>query len=239
MNQATAKGESPLGETVTDDSGATVSDDDPTITTLCQNPAIAIVKTGIFNDEDQDGCSNVGETISYTFTVTNQGNVSLSTITVTDPLIATISGPTGDTDGDSELDLNETWTYTGDYAITQADINAGQVVNQAKAEGTAPDGSIVNDDSGATINDDDPTVTTLCQNGSIALVKIGTLSDENGDGCTQVGETIVYDFIVTNTGIVDLTNVTVTDPLVTVTGGPINLVSGDTDSSTFTAIYIL
>ena len=237
VNQATAKGESPSGETVTDDSGATVSDDDPTITALCQNPAIAIVKTGTFNDEDQDGCSNVGETISYTFTVTNQGNVSLSTITVTDPLIVTISGPTGDTDGDSELDLNETWTYTGDYAITQADINAGQVVNQAKSEGTAPDGSIVNDDSGATINDDDPTVTTLCQNGSIALVKIGTLSDENGDGCTQVGETIVYDFIVTNTGIVDLTNVTVTDPLVTVTGGPINLVSGDTDSSTFTAIY--
>ncbi len=237
MNQATAKGEAPSGEIVSDDSGATVSDDDPTVTVLCQNAAIAIVKTGIFNDEDQDGCSNVGETISYTFTVTNQGSVSLASVSVTDPLITTINGPTGDTDGDSQLDITETWEYTGTYAITQADITAGEVVNQATAEGTAPDGTTVSDNSGATINDDDPTITTLCQNGTIALVKIGTFSDENGDGCTQVGETIVYDFIVTNTGIVDLTNVIVTDPLVTVSGGPINLASGATDATTFTAVY--
>ena len=237
VNQATAKGEAPSGEIVSDDSGATVSDDDPTVTVLCQNAAIAIVKTGIFNDEDQDGCSNVGETISYTFTVTNQGSVSLASVSVTDPLITTINGPTGDTDGDSQLDITETWEYTGTYAITQADITAGEVVNQATAEGTAPDGTTVSDNSGATINDDDPTITTLCQNGTIALVKIGTFSDENGDGCTQVGETIVYDFIVTNTGIVDLTNVIVTDPLVTVSGGPINLASGATDATTFTAVY--
>ncbi|RFN57634.1 gliding motility-associated C-terminal domain-containing protein, partial [Marixanthomonas ophiurae] len=237
VNQAMAEGTDPDGTIVTDDSGATISDDDPTVTVLCQNADIAIVKTGIFNDEDGDGCSNVGETISYTFSVTNEGNVSIVNVTITDPLIATINGPTGDTDGDGELDVTETWIYNGDYTITQGDINTGQVVNQATAEGTAPDGSILTDDSGATINDDDPTVTILCQNGAIALVKIGTLSDENGDGCTQVGETIVYDFIVTNTGIVDLTNVTVTDPLVTVSGGPISLASGATDATTFTAVY--
>ncbi|WP_339703224.1 gliding motility-associated C-terminal domain-containing protein, partial [uncultured Marixanthomonas sp.] len=237
VNQAMAEGTDPDGTIVIDDSGAAISDDDPTVTVLCQNADIAIVKTGIFNDEDGDGCSNVGETISYTFSVTNEGNVSLTNVTVTDPLIATINGPTGDTDGDGELDVTETWIYNGDYTITQGDINTGQVVNQATAEGTAPDGSIVTDDSGATIDDDDPTVTMLCQNGAIALVKIGTLSDENGDGCTQVGETIVYDFIVTNTGIVDLTNVTVTDPLVTVSGGPISLASGATDATTFTAVY--
>ena len=239
VNQATAKGEAPSGEIVNDDSGATINDDDPTITELCQNAAIAIVKTGVFNDEDQDGCSNVGETISYTFTVTNQGSVSLASVSVTDPLITTINGPTGDTDGDGELDITEIWEYTGTYAITQADITAGEVVNQAKAEGIAPDGTTVSDNSGATVNDDDPTVTVLCQSGSIALVKIGTLSDENGDGCTQVGETIVYDFIVTNTGIVDLTNIDVTDPLVTVNGGPISLASGATDATTFTAVYTI
>ncbi|PVW16333.1 DUF7507 domain-containing protein [Marixanthomonas spongiae] len=241
VNQATAKGEAPSGETVTDDSGATIGDDDPTVTVLCQNAAIAIVKTGVFNDENGDDCSDVGETIGYTFSVTNQGNVSLTSINVTDPLLGgAIAGPdSGDANGNGELDLDEEWVYSGSYAITQADINAGEVVNQATAEGVDPNGNVVSDDSGTTINDDDPTVTVLCQNGGIALVKIGTFSDENGDGCTQVGETIVYDFIVTNTGIVDLTNVTVTDPLVTVNGGPINLVSGATDATTFTATYTI
>ncbi|MRT18303.1 DUF11 domain-containing protein, partial [Vitellibacter sp. q18] len=116
-----------------------------TVVALCQNPAIAIVKTGIFNDENQNQCSDVEETISYTFAVTNQGNVSLGNVTVTDPLIAAITGPTGDTDGDGELDVAETWTYTGTYSITQDDIDAGQVTNQATATGSAPDQSTVSD----------------------------------------------------------------------------------------------
>src|SRR5690606_40815014 len=109
------------------------------------NPVIAIIKTGLFNDENQNDCSDVDETITYTFTVTNEGNVSLSSVIVTDPLIATITGPTGDTDGDGELDVTEIWVYTGTYAITQNDIDLGFVKNQATAEGTAPDATVVND----------------------------------------------------------------------------------------------
>src|SRR5690606_684254 len=124
---------------------SSVLENDPTIVQLCRNPAIAIVKTEIFNDENGNDCSDVDETISYTFTVTNEGNVSLSNVTVTDPLIAIITGPTGDTDGDGELDVTETWTYTGTYTITQDDIDAGQVTNQATATGTAPDQSTVSD----------------------------------------------------------------------------------------------
>ncbi|TXD71076.1 DUF7507 domain-containing protein, partial [Aequorivita antarctica] len=108
---------------------SSVLENDPTVIELCQNPVIAIVKTGILNDENQNGCTDVDETISYTFTVTNEGNVSLSNVSVTDIMIATITGPTGDTDGDGELDVTETWIYTGTYAVTQADIDAGQVTN--------------------------------------------------------------------------------------------------------------
>ena len=242
LNQATATGTAPDGTQVSDLSGSTITTDDGTITELCNDPVIAIVKTGVFNDEDQDGCSDVGETIDYTFTVTNEGNVSIANIVVTDPLLGgVIAGPvSGDDDADGELDVDETWVYTADYQITQVDIDAAQVENQATATGTAPNGDTVTDLSDdMVVTEDDPTITELCQEPSIAIIKVGEVNDDDGDGCADVGETISYVFVVANTGNVTLSNVSVTDPLVAVTGGPITLAPGAQDATTFTALYTI
>ena len=40
--------------------------------------------------------------------------------------------------------------------------------------------------------EDDPTITELCQNPSIALIKVGTVNDTNGDGCADDEETITW-----------------------------------------------
>lgn len=48
---------------------------------------------------------------------------------------------------------------------------------------------------------------------------------------------IQYTFTVTNSGALPLENVIVTDPMVTVNGGPILLAPGQTDATTFTATY--
>ena len=74
-NQATASGTGVNG-LVTDLSGATVSDDIPTVTIIPEAclDAIAITKAGVFNDVDTNGCSTASvDTVTYTFTVTNQG----------------------------------------------------------------------------------------------------------------------------------------------------------------------
>ncbi|MGH1438276.1 MAG: DUF7507 domain-containing protein, partial [Lewinella sp.] len=47
-----------------------------------QTPAIALIKTSSVG-----GTGAVGDVITYTFTVENTGNVTLSNISVTDPLV--------------------------------------------------------------------------------------------------------------------------------------------------------
>ena len=235
-NQATASGTGVNG-VVTDLSGATVSDDIPTVTIIPEAclDAIAITKTGVFNDVDTNGCSTASvDTVTYTFTVTNQGNTPLSSVTVTDPLLGGLLAavPSGDTNNNTILEVTETWVYVQDYVVTQSDIDTGSITNQATASGTGVNG-LVTDLSGATVSDDIPTVTIIpeaCLD-AIAITKTGVFNDVDTNGCSTASvDTVTYTFTVTNQGNTPLSSVTVTDPLL---GGLLAAVpSGDTNNNT-------
>ena len=212
-------------------------DDIPTVTIVpaaCLD-AIAITKTGVFNDIDTSGCTSLGvDTVTYTFTVTNGGNTPLTGVTVTDPLLGGLltAVPTGDANGDTILDITETWVYVQDYVVTQSDIDTGSITNQATASGTGVN-AVVTDVSGATISDDIPTVTIVpaaCLD-AIAITKTGVFNDIDTSGCTSLGvDTVTYTFTVTNGGNTPLTGVTVTDPLL---GGLLTAVpTGDANGDT-------
>lgn len=85
-------------------------------------PAMVVTKTGVLNDDDGTPGLSAGDTISYTVTAQNTGNVTLTGIGVADPLVA-LAYQSGDTDSDNAIDVGETWTYTGSYTLLQTDID--------------------------------------------------------------------------------------------------------------------
>ncbi|MGY3795901.1 DUF7507 domain-containing protein, partial [Aquimarina sp. 433] len=161
INSATVIGEDPNGDDVIDvsDNGDELVDDngdndptnDETITEIDQLPNLALTKTGIYVDVNDDGLPNVGDEIQYTFTVENTGNVDITNIVLSDPLpgIVITGGPIDLAVG--EIDMT---TFTANYVLTAEDVLSGEVINQATVTGQDPNGDDVVDVS------DDPTNTT-------------------------------------------------------------------------------
>ena len=86
------------------------------------NPSMDVVKTGVLNDDDGDAGLTEGDTVTYTVTVTNTGNVRLTNIVANDPLV-TLTLDSGDANFDNRLDVGEIWTFTGTTIVTQADLD--------------------------------------------------------------------------------------------------------------------
>ncbi len=92
-----------------------------------QGASLELVKT-----PNQTTFTNVGDSITYTYTLTNNGNVTLTgPFAVTDDKIASVdcSAAAG------QLAPGQHTACTASYAITQADIDAGTVVNHATGYG--------------------------------------------------------------------------------------------------------
>jgi uncharacterized repeat protein (TIGR01451 family) len=185
------------------------SNQDMETVTAVADPGVTLVKAASPGTYD-----TVGASISYTYDVTNTGNVTLAgpaTVaddqeTVTCPALTTIG------DNDTDLDVGETVQCTASHTVTQADIDGGSIVNVA----TATVDSVVS-------NQDTETVTAV-QNDSVTLVKAASPGTYD-----TVGATISYTYDVSNSGNTTLTGpATVADDQETVTCPALTTI-GDND----------
>ncbi|GEM_PF-838937 len=194
VNVATATGTDPLNNDI--------SDSDPSSVDVV-TPSIQLVKTGALNDDDGTPGLSEGDTISYAFTVTNTGDVTLTNITLAD----TVGGVTISGGPIPSLDpgASDSVTFTGSYILTQADIDAGSFTNTATVTGTPPIGPDVTDP------DDDTQVLTASPALTLDKVYDG-YTDNDTSGDLTVGDDLNFTITMTNTGNITLTNVVVSDP---------------------------
>lgn len=169
-------------EEVTDEATAEV-------TIFVPNPAIHLVKT-----VDKD-TAKAGDTVNYTFVVTNIGNVDLTSVVLVDDKLNTDwTKVIGNLAAGASQTFNEAFTIPTDAK--------GQWVNTANVSGLYGDTPVTASDTAVVTIEEAPVFVPAP---AITLVK------EANKTLSLPGGVVTYSFVVTNTGNVDLSEVILTD----------------------------
>ena len=197
INIATATGHGPQGQPVQDTDTQTVS--------FAQNPAIAVVKSqALTTDGNLNGLADVGDVVTYSYVVTNTGDVTLSSVSLSDDVEGAITLSDVAGDGVGVLAVGDSETGSSAHTVTQAEFDADTLTNIATASGQGPQGQPVQDTDTQTVS--------FAQNPAIAVVKSQALTtDSNLNGLADAGDVVTYSYVVTNTGDVTLSSVSLSD----------------------------
>ena len=139
----------------------------------------------------------VGDPVTWTYVVTNPGNLPIGDVEVTDDQGVTPVFQSGDTDGDDLLDPGETWTYEADGTAEE-----GQYENLGTVTGTEPQ----------SVSATDPSHYFGVESAiDIEKATNGADADEPTGPLIAVGDDVTWTYVVTNPGNVPIADVEVTD----------------------------
>jgi large repetitive protein len=186
-NTATVTGSAPNGNPVTSTSSITTPGD--------QKPKLTFAKVALTGSY-----SAMGDILDYSLTAKNEGNVTLFNATITDG--NSVIGVCTPTIPVSALAPGDSIVCAASHAVTQADLDAGSVVNLAKATAKDPLGATLNTTAAATI--------AGSQSKGLLVTKTTTATE-----FSIAGELLTFTIEAKNTGNVTLTDVSVKDPTAT------------------------
>jgi uncharacterized repeat protein (TIGR01451 family) len=162
-------------------SGAEVTDTADCETTVVQ-PEITVTKTCT-------PLAHVGDTITYSITVTNTGDEDLTDVTVSDTILGDLSASFA---ADLAVDASESHDFH--YVVQAGDDD---LVNVVTATGTGVESEAVVDDTAHCATD---------------VIHPGILIEKSVDeDVVPVGTTVTFTYVVTNTGDTNLYDVSVDD----------------------------
>src|SRR5262249_52406827 len=166
-----------------------------------QNPGISISK----NPKSQT--ISPGGTASFTIVVTNAGNVTLTNVTVSDPLSPNCSQTSASIAALGSMAPGASVSYN----CSLQNVAAG-FTNVATASGTPPSGPNVTASDSAPVTVTAPLAPPPAPKPTPTHPAIDIVKDPKAQTIGQ-GGTATFKITVTNTGDVTLTDVTVSDPL--------------------------
>ena len=208
----------------------TITEDDDATVTVKDINDISVVKEQKVNGNVIPNGTEVklGQKITYTITVTNEGNTTLKDVVVNDTIFGiagelnikptagvTVSGDktNGYVFTIGELPARATKVITAEYTVIEADIseNSKEIRNVATVNAKTTGGDPVDPETSE--------VDVVTEKGKpiIDVVKTSTLKEINGkknDNIAEYGDIITYTITATNTGIIS-GDVTITDKVPT------------------------
>ncbi len=215
----TAQSPDPVPNTVTASGTGVTSEDTVTNTTSCSTdvlfPAINIVKDG-------PALVHRGDTITYTFEVTNPGEVELFDVELSDPICDEGTIEPGE-DVDSSLAVGEVWHFTCLHLVTDEDPDP--IPNTGTVRGDTEEG-----EGGEEVEDSDDHLVDIINPG-IDILK--TVDEE----IVPIGTTVTFTYVVTNTGDTTLYEISVDDDILGHIGDIAVLEPGD--SATLTKDFVV
>jgi|GEM_PF-2629775 len=144
---------------------------------------------------DESPFTTVNQEITYSISVTNTGNLTLTDIELSNQCDLILSN-----NQIANLAPGSSTEISASYQITVEDLDAGKIVKSVSATGMDPDNKLVSETSN-----------TLSSPG-LQKPELSTTSLARETSYNKVGEIIHYNILVKNTGNVSIISTAVTDP---------------------------
>ncbi|OPY51709.1 MAG: hypothetical protein A4E49_02111 [Methanosaeta sp. PtaU1.Bin112] len=202
----------PITNTVT----ATATDGLRTPLTATATASVALTYTASMSVDKVPSSTEarVGDRLTYTYTIVNTGDVTLSGLAMSDDKIGAI------TPAKTTLASGETTTATATYTVLETDL-PGPLTNIVTVTATDSQNQPVTNTATATV--------TLSYVASVSVTKVPSSTT------AAVGEQVTYTYTIVNTGNVTLNGLALSDDKIgTVTPAQTTLASGATTTATAT-----
>jgi uncharacterized repeat protein (TIGR01451 family) len=165
-------------------------------------PSLTAVVTPVVSVPGRQHAAAAGDLIDYEYVVTNNGNVDMDSIVLTDTRTSGISCP------QSTLVIGGTMTCTipsgNRYTVTAADLDAGGSVVNATTVTGIPDAT-------STVLTYGPFSTSVMVAPPAPALGLAVVAAPSGGGSVAAGDSIAYTYTVSNSGNVTVGGLTVTD----------------------------